>query len=258
MPSLDTGLTGRDHYDRIYNADLASEAEWLGRCATDKVDNIVRILSVANVRPESVVELGAGTGVILAELRRRGIGQNHTAIDYSEIALARLREDHLGIDCVVADVNLIQQGDLPHCDLVVACHLIEHLEDPSKFLEAIASGMSFTHLLIEVPLEDLFAGRLKARFRNRSTNSAGHVQFFTASSIERLATSSDLSIVGRRRYVPIPTIDTLKFLMRKDHLSSWKFITMLATRHVFPRIIRRFWGHAYYAHYGILCVPTLR
>ena len=58
------------------------EIEWRRVCAIDKVSNIVALLGGQQV--QSVLEVGCGTGAVLAELKKRGIGTNHQGIDIAE------------------------------------------------------------------------------------------------------------------------------------------------------------------------------
>jgi hypothetical protein len=63
--------TGRDQYSAIYGAQLEAEANWLAIGAVEKANSIERLVLPRISHPKRIVELGAGTGGIIAELQRR-------------------------------------------------------------------------------------------------------------------------------------------------------------------------------------------
>jgi hypothetical protein len=63
--------TGRDQYSAIYSAQLEAEAKWLAIGAVEKANSIERLVLQRISHPRRIVELGAGTGAIIAELQRR-------------------------------------------------------------------------------------------------------------------------------------------------------------------------------------------
>ena len=76
-----TAVTGRDYYADIYVKQLEAEAEWLRRGAPDKADSVEQLLARNGIVPKTLTELGAGTGAVISECRRRGLGETFTAID---------------------------------------------------------------------------------------------------------------------------------------------------------------------------------
>ncbi len=256
---MGTGLTavytGRDYCANLYLNELEAEAEWLRRGALDKANSVEQLLARNGIAPSTLTELGAGTGAVIAECRRRGLGKTFTAIDYAAAAVEYLRKNVQGITAIKADIASPDfQLDEP-VDVLVISHVIEHLEQPKAFLETVRR-LKFKAAIIEVPLEDLPLARYKASIKNRRANAAGHVQFFTAASFERLVTSAGLKIVDRRSYLPIPTVDTLRFVHAKDKLPPWRLPLMWLTRWLMPRVNHHFYQRLYYCHYAILVVPA--
>jgi len=76
-----TGVSGRDCYANLYLTQLEAEAEWLRRGALDKADSVEQLLARNGIVPRTLTELGAGTGAVISECRRRGLGQTFTAVD---------------------------------------------------------------------------------------------------------------------------------------------------------------------------------
>jgi SAM-dependent methyltransferase len=248
---LRSGRTGRDEFDAIYTANLEREAEWLRRGAKQKVDSIQRLLERNAVAPNSILELGCGTGAVIAEIRKRGIGTAWYGVDSSESAISYLRARVDGVQAVVADVTVnpdpFAEG---RYDVVVLSHVLEHLETPAEFLRTVVDSVSFGYLIAEVPLENLLAGRLKALFRDRAGNDAGHVQFFNSQDFVSLLEASGLVPADDYRYAPWFDLDTIRRQQpAKPFARSYKLITQnLAPRYLaFP--FRRF----YHAHLAVLC-----
>ena len=102
----------------------------------------------------SILELGCGTGAVIGELQRRALAQQYYGVDYSEEAIAYLKAAFPSIQCAVADVmETPNPFDKDSFDVVVLSHTLEHLEEPSPFLQSIHS-IPFEYLVAEVPLED--------------------------------------------------------------------------------------------------------
>jgi SAM-dependent methyltransferase len=255
--SKDRRVSGRDHFAQIYESDLELEAKWQSYGAIEKVDSIERLLRSTGTHPSTLVELGCGTGAVILECQRRGLADELIAVDYSEVAINHLRQRAPGIRCIVDDITgsafSVKRGDV-----VVLSHVLEHLEEPVEFLRALLQNMDFDYLIAEVPLEDLWAARIKNLARDRTRNAAGHVQFFTPSSFLALLRAAGLTVVESRRYVPILTPESVAFVARKDGMSRTRELLKLATGHYLPRALRPLWERLYYAHYTVLCRPPSR
>ena len=192
-----TGVSGRDCYANLYLTQLEAEAEWLRRGALDKADSVEQLLARNGIVPRTLTELGAGTGAVISECRRRGLGQTFTAVEDAAAAFAYLRKNFPDIPAIKADITSLDFQLEGPVDVLVISHVVEHLEQPKVFLESVRR-LKFKAAIIEVPLEDLPLARYKSWINHRRENTAGHVQFFTAGSFERLVTSAGLKIVDRR------------------------------------------------------------
>jgi len=238
-----------DPYPRIYEQQLADEARWLAYSAAAKVDSIEQLVRRANLSPHAVVELGCGTGAVIAECRRRGIGREHVAVDQSRAALHHLANTAPGVRCIEADLASPAFA-LPVCaDLVVLSHVLEHLPDPLALLRRLDAPWIF----VEVPLEDLPGARLKGLVRDRHNNPAGHIQFFTAASARELLARAGLQIVAERQYAPVVSTEMLAELSRRNQWSRLGTAARFVTSNVAPRLLGSLWRTLYYAHYAALC-----
>jgi SAM-dependent methyltransferase len=245
-------ISGRDYYESLYTSELEQEAEWLRRGAAYKADSIETLLARHGIHPQTLMELGCGTGAVLRECRRRGLARRCIGVDYSGEAIGYLRSNAPEVEAIKADI-LSPEFSMPDpIDVVYLTHVIEHLDDPDHFLTGTLQKLNFKYMIAEVPLEDMPAARLKNLVRDRRINTTGHVQFFTAASFERLLTSHGLRIIDHRRYVPIHSLDTIRFLQAKNHLSHLGVARMVASS-VLTRALHPLWARLYYSHYAVLC-----
>lgn len=248
-------IPDHNHYSEIYRTDADTEAAWLELGSGMKADSIQLLMRVSGDAPRTMVELGCGTGAVIRECRRRGLARSYSAVDYSPIALERLRGEDPSIQTICADLTA-QSFALPqHADLLVCTHVVEHLEDPLTFLRGVRS-LDFTSCVIEVPLEDLLVGRLKALVKDRRKNAAGHIQFFTANSFERLLGTAGLHVTHRRTYVPPLDRAYLKFLKDRHQWGRTRYGRAVITGLIAPRLAEPAWRRMYYAHHAVRCVKT--
>jgi SAM-dependent methyltransferase len=246
------GISGRDYYKSLYVSELNHEAEWMRRGAAYKVDSIEAFLARHSIGAQTIMELGCGTGAVIQECRRRALARRYIGVDYSPDAIAYLRNNAPEIEAIQADISSSDFSMDGAVDVVVLTHVIEHLDDPHVFLTGTLQKLPFKYIVAEVPLENLLAGRLKHLLRDQRINTTGHVQFFTSSSFEYLLTAHGLKILDRRRYLPIHSLDTIRFLQEKDGLSPFSVLRMMASS-ALKRALYPFWARLYYSHYAVLC-----
>jgi 2-polyprenyl-3-methyl-5-hydroxy-6-metoxy-1,4-benzoquinol methylase len=245
-------ISGRDYYESLYASELDGEAEWQRRSAAPKVDSIQTLLARHSINAQTIMELGCGVGAVICECRRRELARRYIGVDYSADAVTYLRTHAPEIEAIQADINSPDFAMKEAIDVVVLTHVIEHLDDPHQFLTVTLQKLQFKYMIAEVPLEDLLAGRLKNLFRDRRINTGGHVQFFNPSSFKHLLTAHGLKILDRRRYIPVNSLDTIRFLQAKDGLSPLGVSRMIASS-VLARAFYPLWARLYYSHYAVLC-----
>ena len=195
-------ITGTEKYRDYYGED-ARRDEWRRVCASAKCANIVRLCG--DIPHERILEIGCGSGEILAELCRRKIGSELTGIEISESGLDRLREK--SIPCL-ADARLFDGARVPFqdqtFDLAVLSHVVEHLEHPRMML--YEAGRVAKHVFVEVPLEH--TARMKSDF---DFNEVGHINFYTAKTIRRLLQTSGM--VVERQLIADTSREMLEFML---------------------------------------------
>ena len=224
------------------------------RTARQKADSVEQLLRRNDISPDSILELGCGTGAVLRELQNRRLARHLYGVDYSEEAIRHLKSSLPGVQCAVADITEdVWMFDQSAFDVVLCSHVLEHLETPLAILQAV-KRLQFDHLLVEVPLEDLAFGRLKAVFIDRGRNPSGHVQFFIRRSLLQLLKAAQFTVIDKRLYVPLLDMETIRFAYRDNGLP--RYLHKLLTEHIGPRFAPRLWSRWYHAHYAVLCQST--
>jgi SAM-dependent methyltransferase len=165
---------------------------WRELSAQGKADHVLALLAEVGAHPEDVLDVGCGDGSVLSELARRRHWGRATGVDVAQAAveMAKARPG-------VTEVVRFDGGILPFADgafpLVLASHVLEHLEAPGALLSEM-QRVSARFVLVEVPLErNLAARRAAAQERSRG---AGHVQRFNRRDIRRLMIDAGLMPVA--------------------------------------------------------------
>jgi len=230
---------------------MASAAQWLKYGANDKCDSIEALIKdLDSDSIGSVLELGAGSGALIAEIKRRGIGNRYYAADYSEVACRYLRENVEGVE--VFQIDLTKDSPLGDYDLVVISHVLEHLEDPALCLDLICENLNFKYMIVECPLEKLLISKVKNLFRDQTINAAGHVYFFDKKSFEEILTSR-LKIIKNRLYAPYSKRESLKFEFNKHQWSWIQRLMKSFTMRWGPKYFPLFWKMYWIANHAVLC-----
>jgi hypothetical protein len=248
---------GQMYYKRLYEADVNGQAEWLQLTCTQKTDAIERLLRRNCIHPKVLMEIGCGTGAVIGGCASRQLAREYIAIDPSPEAIEVLRVSFPMIKSYIGDAATAATV-APPCDVIVLSHVIEHFDDPESVLHALATARPNAEFIFEVPLEDLWASRLKNRFRNRTLNTAGHVQFFTPRSFGNLLRASGFRIVDKLLYAPVLSREALRVGCSKDDIHGWHFAVKIATSDWLPRVFGALWTRFYYGHLAVLCQADSR
>ena len=176
------------HYEGVYSA---QERDWRRVCAVDKADHIAGLLGAAAARVGNVLEVGCGTGAVLARLSAIGVGRDFTGIDVIDPAT------NLEIDGAASAPFRWSSYDgatIPFADgsfdLVYASHVLEHVPEPRALLYELAR-VSRDFIYVEVPCE------LHARTSRRalqSTLDIGHINFYTPDTFRLLLETVGLKV----------------------------------------------------------------
>lgn len=178
MPSAPRSAV--EHYEKGYSGWTGSEWRSLG--AIEKSSHIVMLC--ADIPHNTVLEIGAGDGAVLAALKQAGFGSEHRALEISSSAVQLMRDR--GLNAQLFDGSRVPYPDASF-DLVVLTHVVEHLEHPRQVIrEACRVGK---HVYIEVPTDHTL--RLD---ENYVYDPVGHINFYTPKTARMLLRSCELSI----------------------------------------------------------------
>jgi SAM-dependent methyltransferase len=191
-------------YDRFY-AHISDEfLAWRARGAVSKSRNIEVLAE--GLRPNTVLEVGAGTCSILARLAEVGFARKFYALETSPSAVEYIRSKVRlpGLAGIyLADSTRTGLSD-DSFDLGILSHVLEHVRDPRAILRETMRICRF--VVLEVPLEDSLIGALEWRVRERirgpprSDNVSGHIQFFNLRRARVLIEQSGGRRIRERAY----------------------------------------------------------
>ena len=174
------------HYEGSYGDAML---QWRGISAVDKVANMRAMLAAAGAGPIAhVLEVGCGTGAVLLETKRAGIGAEHCGIDLADpSAHPHPGVTEAGLALAAYDSMTIPFGDASH-DLVYASHVLEHVPDERGFLAELAR-VAAKWLYIEVPCEIHFRTTMRDL---QTTLNIGHINAFTPETLALTLSSAGL------------------------------------------------------------------
>jgi len=177
-------------YEATYRSALKDPEflSWRELGAQKKAQNIARVCHDMEVA--SMIEIGCGTGAVLRNLHAMNFAREYCCTDLSPSAVAftvTSCSDFMP-RAVVGPAD-----DLPFPDgtfsVAVLSHVLEHLDDPLAALREAVRIARF--VVVEVPTEKVLYSFIKAKVLLRpyaSIAEAGHVQFWSPSSIARFLT----------------------------------------------------------------------
>ena len=150
--------------------------------------------------PRSVLEVGCGEGHVTAHVARRFPQARVLGTDFSSTIVGIARVEHPELSFEVC--SIYDSATLGAWDLVLACEVFEHLEEPARALDAICAH-SPGHVVVTVPREPIWRVLNMARGRYWSAlgNTKGHLQHWSRTSLLRFL-STRLEIVEVRTPLP--------------------------------------------------------
>lgn len=196
----DTARTHVDHnlfYDRTYFQDIE---EWSVAGANAMAESIHR-----DFRPHSVVDVGCGSGVLLAAVARHGIATK--GLEYSDAGLEMCRSR--GLEVIKFDIEQGCRCTL-RAELVVSTEVAEHLPE--------ACADAFVDLLCQISDQVIFTAATPGQGGDDHVNEQPHTYW-----IEKF---------GQRGYLlDVETTEKWKQEWSHKDVASWYRANLMIFRH---------------------------
>jgi ubiquinone/menaquinone biosynthesis C-methylase UbiE len=202
-------------YNQFYEQ---NDDAWRMLGAKAKAKNITEVCS--GLKPEKVLEVGAGDGSILHFLNEWGFGKDLYALEIADSGVAAINKRNLGS---LKEVKTFDGYQIPYADdsfdLVILAHVLEHVEHERILLRELKRVAK--HIVIEVPLDYRFGvdQRMK-HFLNY-----GHINMYTPTSLRFLLQSEGLEVLAdKTSLTPTETIKFNEFINRKQKKTFSKIL----------------------------------
>lgn len=194
-------------YNEFYKS---SDEAWRMLGASAKAQNIMEVCN--SIKPQKILEVGAGDGSILHFLDKANFGSEIYALEIADTGVERIRNRNLKN---LKAVDSFDGYKIPypdgHFDLVILAHVLEHVEHERILLRELKRVARY--VVIEVPLDYRFGvdKRMK-HFLNY-----GHINMYTPTLIRFLLQTEGLEIVAdRTSLTPTATIKFNEFENKKN------------------------------------------
>ena len=167
---------------------LDANPDWHEADAPFKAEWIQQLLKANGITPQSIAEVGCGSGEILVELQRRYPNANFAGYDISSQAhaistgKARSNLSFEKLDFLIAHT--------PHTDVLMAIDVFEHVEDYMGFIRNLKSRADFK--IFHIPLDLSVQGLLRGKSLMYSRKVVGHLHYFCKDTA--LATLADCGL----------------------------------------------------------------
>lgn len=150
------------------------------------------------------MEIGSYAGVFLQEAQKRG----WNVVGIEPLEIPALYSEKIGVKVIreyFEDAYIPQES----LDVIVATHVIEHVSDPSAFVEkAYTSLKPGGKLILETPTYDSLLFKL-LKDRERSVRCNGHIYFFTKQTLSMLVAKFGFRILKHEKVGRTLTMDRL-------------------------------------------------
>jgi len=139
---------------------------------------------LSKIEYKSVLEVGCGPGDLAAAIVPSNVTYLGIDIDLQEVETARVRYPNLSFAVGSAYDLPVETKSM---DLVIACEVLEHLEDPAKALAEI-DRVAREWILVSVPREPIWCilNMIRGKYWTRMGNTPGHIQHFSRFGIAKL------------------------------------------------------------------------
>ena len=162
--------------ERYLNGDYAKKnPDWDSIDSSWKAGKVHEILDKNRIQPKSIVEVGCGSGAVLAALKQHYPGSTLTGYDIAPDAQPFWEEfNSCGIRFELADYLTLSE---PAPDVLLLLDVLEHLGNPWAFLSQLRSRTKM--IVVHFPLDLSAISVLRERPLLKVRDKVGHLHFYT-------------------------------------------------------------------------------
>jgi len=161
---------------RYLDGDYADKnPTWDAEDAPWKANNVYKILKSNDVSPQTIAEVGCGSGAVLAELSGLNKSINYSGYDIAPAAKEYWKKyDDLEIKFVLEDFLKVSSESY---DVILLLDVLEHLADPYKLLEHMHDRTNY--LVVHFPLDLSVLSVLRESPLLHVRRKVGHIHYYT-------------------------------------------------------------------------------
>jgi ubiquinone/menaquinone biosynthesis C-methylase UbiE len=207
-PPRDAEFIGGNYFDKYRSTNPIHQ--WLMRGFLGSVRELL-----GSIEYGSVLEVGCGPGDLATRILPPQVDYLGIDVDEMEIETARNRYPQLSFQVGSANALPVESNSF---DLVIACEVLEHLEDPARALAEI-DRVAKQWVLVSVPWEPTWRilNVIRGKYWRSFGNTPGHVQHFSRAEIRRQIVNRFV-IVNELDPLPWTIIVASKRSSQKTHL----------------------------------------
>ena len=151
------------------------------------LDNFKSLLleEVKRLKPESILDVGAGEGFTLEMFRKHNVGKKLEGVEYMDDALSLAKKLHPQVKIRKGTIYELPYKD-DTFDVVICTEVLEHLEEPEKALKEL-KRVSRKYVILSVPNEPLFTIQRFLRGKNmlKLGDHPEHIQHWSSGAFEK-------------------------------------------------------------------------
>jgi SAM-dependent methyltransferase len=201
-----------EFYEDYFETNPAADQER----ALAAAESVSAVIALGGEKLGNLIDVGAGDGVVSAEIDRRKLASSIVAAEISPSGIERIKARTFQTPITVEQIDGYK---LPfndgRFDTAVCSHVIEHVEHERQFLSEI--GRVAKELFLIAPLEGCLRGRVDRRM--------GHINYYSPLSLANLVETSGFTVVGktifaasveRERVISGVVVGTIKNALRRS------------------------------------------
>lgn len=173
---------------------LDSNPSWDIEDSPWKASKVYELLTRRGIAPKTIVDVGCGAGLVLAELQKQWPEASYSGYDIAPDAERFWEAPRTaGIKLLVGDFT---KTSSPHFDVLLALDVLEHLQDPFDFLVRLKGRAN--HYVFHFPLDLSAISVLRESPLLRVRKKVGHIHYYTRGLATALLEDCGYDIVEAR------------------------------------------------------------